>query len=233
MQLGFSFGAAADLARVRDRLADHFGGCPPIPPLRAPTAQLVKSFLGGRTRDEVSLPAFERLTGAYPDWAMLVAASAGEVERVIEPVTFADVKSRRLLQTLRLIRAERPDFDLGFLGGLPVEDALGWLERLPGVGRKVAASTLNFSTLRRRAFVIDTHILRVLRRFGFVDPHCDTRGAYEAVMTAAPGGWAAAHFMQLHSLLKRLGQTICRHERGECYRCPIRHDCRSARRDAH
>ena len=225
---GFSFGATADLARLRDRLGEWFGGCPPVV-LREPIAQLVKSFLGGRTRDEVSLPAFERLIRAYPDWATLAATDAAEVESVIAPVTFADVKARRLLETLRLIGAEFPDFDLRFLGDRPVEDALRWLERLPGVGRKVAASTLNFSTLRRPAFVIDTHILRVLRRYGLVGPHADARAAYDAVMNATPD-WRARDFAEAHVLLKHLGRTVCRHESGACARCPLRPDCRSTRR---
>ena len=62
----------------------------------------------------------------------------------------------------------REGSNLDFLGDHPVEQGLRWLEEIYGVGRKIAAATLNFSTLRKRAMVVDTHVLRVLRRFGFV-----------------------------------------------------------------
>jgi endonuclease-3 len=76
-----------------------------------------------------------------------------------------------------MIAADDPDFDLSPLGEQPIEDALAWLERLPGVGRKVAASALNFSSLAIPAFVADTHVLPVLGRFGVIDAKADRAGA--------------------------------------------------------
>ena len=103
-------------------------------------------------------------------------------------------------------------------------EALIWLERFPGVGRKVSASVLNFSTLRRPAFVIDTHILRCLRRFGVISAKADTMTAYDSVMSAT-SGWSADDLVHLHIVLKRLGQTICRWDRGECRICPLKGHC--------
>lgn len=226
MQMAFSFGAAEDMAWVRDRLRSSVGPAGPIH-VRLPIGQLVKSMISGRTRDEVSLGAYLRLVAAYPDWSGLALAPRAEVEAVIRDVTFPDVKAHHLRAALADIASSRPDFDLTFLGSLGVVGALDWLERLPGVGRKVSASTLNFSTLRMPAFVVDTHILRILRRFGFVRGKADTRTAYDWTMAAVPG-WSAADLAELHVLMKRLGQTICHADRAECRNCPIRQRCRAA-----
>ena len=121
-------------------------------------------------------------------------------------------------------RRERPDFELDFLGALPLEDALAWLERLPGVGRRVAASTLNASTLGRPVLIVDSHVLRVLRRLGFVGPAAEALAASEAVTAAMPH-WSGDDFLAFHIAAKRLGQTLCRPEAPACTRCPLRRDC--------
>lgn len=226
MQMSLGFGAAQDIAWVRDRLRSRFGHPGPIR-VRTPIGQLVKSSISGRTRDDVSLGAYRRLVGAYPDWCLMACAPTAEIEAVIGDVTFPDVKARHLGEALRAIAADRPDFNLTFLGARGVAGSLEWLERLPGVGRKVSASTLNFSTLRMPAFVVDTHILRILRRFGFVRGKADTRTAYDATMAMAQG-WSAADLAELHVLMKRLGQDICRADRARCGACPIGRRCPAA-----
>lgn len=227
MQLAFDLGAAAEFVHMRDRLRARFGPVALTGRL-APINQLVKSLLGSRTRDEVSWRAYERLVGNYPRWSEAAAAETADLEAIIAGVTFADVKARRLKQALLGIAASAPDFDLSTLAGRPVDEALGWLERFPGVGRKVASATLNFSTLARPAFVIDTHILRVLRRLGFVRPSADTEAAYAAVMQAA-AGWSADELVELHALLKKLGQTLCHAERAGCGACTLCGMCKASR----
>lgn len=223
MQMALGFGAFEDMAWMRDRLRSRFGYVEWVA-ARTPIGQLVKSSISGRTRDAVSLAAYARLIETYPEWSGIAGAEAADIEAVIRDVTFPDAKARHLGAALRAIEAHRPDFDLTFLGALGVARALAWLERLPGVGRKVSASTLNFSTLRMPAFVVDTHVLRVLRRFGLVRRTADARVAYDATMGSLHD-WSAAEFAELHVLMKRLGQTICCADRAWCEHCPISRRC--------
>lgn len=226
MQSSFDFGVDLDVIKMRDQLVGEFGEYSPVPK-RTPIAQLVKSLISSRTRDEVSLLAFIRLTNRYASWSALADASVADVERIIAEVTFSDIKAQRLHLSLRAIRDSHPDFDLQFLGRQSVPDALNWLERLPGVGRKVSAAVLNFSTLYLPALVIDTHVLRVLQRFGMVSARSDTVTAYETMMEAT-SAWSAADLIEFHDLLKRLGKTHCRHHFAQCQGCPIRYDCVTA-----
>jgi endonuclease-3 len=212
---------------MRDLLLAACGRPYPVP-LRPPPGQLAKSLISGQTRDAVSRQAYDRLIIGYPRWDVLAAASPDAVRKVIADVTFADRKAEQLVQAFRIIAADHPDFDLGFLAGWPVDRALAWLEDLPGVGRKVSASTLNFSTLAMPAFVIDRHVLRILQCCGFVPAAAsNARRAYDIVMPALDE-WTSAELAELHVLLKRLGQVICRPIRPDCLACPLSRLCKSA-----
>jgi endonuclease III len=222
MQMTLDFGASRQLLDVKRRLADRFGPAE-VGPARTPIGQLVKSLISSRTYDAVSLHAYEQLVATF-SWSEIAAAPADRIEAPIAAVQFADIKARHLGEALRRVEAEHPGFDLEFLGKLSDADALAWLERLPGVGRKVAASVLNFSTLNRKAFVIDTHVLRILRRLGMVGPRATTAAAYDRVMGAV-AGWSAVELAELHVQMKRLGQRVCRPQRPRCGTCPLMGDC--------
>jgi len=132
-----------------------------------------------------------------------------------------------LRQTLQRIAAKHPDFDLHFLGNEPVAKALAWLERFPGVGRKVSAATLNFSTLQRPALVIDAHVLRVLQRLGLVSLKATSaEEAYDPFM-ANLAAWTASDLSELHCLIKRLGQETCHAGRPDCRGCPLEAQCKT------
>ncbi|MES2443623.1 MAG: endonuclease [Pseudomonadota bacterium] len=224
MQERFGFCGRDEIGRWREALA-------PLTdvealPRRRPIGQLVKSMISGRTRDPVSLLAYRRLGARYGSAARIAAAAAGAVEAMIADVTFAEAKAQWLVAALQRIGRERPDYRLDFLGDLPLEDALAWLERLPGVGRKVAASTLNASTLDRPVFIVDSHVLRVLRRLGFIAANAEARDASEAV-TAAMGDWSGSDFLRFHIAAKRLGQRLCHHDAPACAACPLARDCPS------
>lgn len=229
MQDAFDF-AARDLDFIREGLTKHFGAL--VGPERSdPVWRLVRALIGCRARDRVAGPAMARLLRRWPHPRLLAAAAPAEVERLLGDVTFADDKARHLVATLRRIGRECPDYDLSFLKDWPVYRALAWLERFPGVGQKVAAATLNASTLRMRVFIVDSHVHRILGRFGFISPRADAREGRDTV-TAAAGALHADGLLELFAQLKRLGQTLCRFERPACRLCPLAPRCRGAQRAA-
>jgi endonuclease-3 len=186
-------------------------------------------MISARTRDAVSQAAYDRLVARYGGPATLAQATAADVAHTICEVTFAEVKAAHLVAALRRIATTDGGFALANLAELPLGDALAWLERLPGVARKVSASTLNASTLRRPVMIVDTHVLRVLQRLGFVPRAADYRAASEAVTAAMPN-WTGDDFLGFHIALKRLGQTLCRWDAPDCTACPLATDCPVGRR---
>lgn len=225
MQTSFGF-AMPDVARWAVLLAPGLAGVPPLP-VRRPVGQLVKSIISGRTQDAVSLAAYDRLVATFGGPGRLAVAEPAAVARVIADVTFADDKAAYVVAALRMLKAGPLGFDLDPLGGWPLDEALAFLETLPGVGRKVAASTLNASTLAMPVMIVDGHVLRVLQRLGAVGPRGDIREASETVTGAMPD-WTGADFLHFHMATKRLGQTICRPEAPLCDACPLAGVCPGA-----
>jgi endonuclease-3 len=227
-QLSLALDPDPPVLAVHQKLKLAFGSFangPRLPPID----QLVRSLIAGRTYDEVSWPTYYRLKARYRPWERLVEAPPGEIQAIIAPVTFADIKAGWLPEALARIM-ERGALSLDFLADIPVEEAIVWLRKLPGVGDKVAASVLNFSTLGRRAMVIDPHVWRVARRIGLAPRNADPQAVRHAITDAVPADWAANDFFDLHWLLKRLGQTLCQDQRTRCGGCPVATLCAERRR---
>lgn len=225
MQSGFGFNGHDDIARWQRSLAPVRALATPLP-RRSPIGALIKSMISGRTRDPVSLAAYDRLVAAFETPGRVLAAGRDEVLRCIGTVTHAEDKADYVVGALGKIAAERKSFDLSFLASPPIDEALGWLERLPGVGRKVGAATLNASTLDRPVLIVDSHVLRVLQRLGFVSRHAEARAASEKVTAAMPE-WQGRDFLDFHIATKKLGQTLCGFDAPDCAHCPLRAECRS------
>ena len=185
MQLAFDFGQSDALREAMRGLVGYFGPAG-FGLRRRPIGQLVKSLISNKTYDAVSLDAYERLSQALT-WAEIAAAPTERIEALIAGVEHADKKARHLKAALQLVEAAHPDFDLTFLGALDHAEALTWLVRLPGVGPKVAASVMNFSTIGRQAFVIDTHIVRILQRLGMIGPRTSAAAAHGPVLGVLAG----------------------------------------------
>lgn len=223
MQLSLGL-SRSPLESVRDALLCEFGPQRPVARMD-PISQLVKSSISGRTPDAVSWAAFLRLRAEFICWEDLARASDARVLEIIGDVTYAEDKARHLTHALRLIEQKVGWLSLNHLAGRPVDEARWELQSLPGVGVKVAASVLNFSSLAMRALVVDTHVHRVAKRIGLVGPG-DTTHAYQALMRLAPNAWTADDLFELHWLMKRgLGQMLCPHDAPRCGACPLKHDC--------
>jgi endonuclease-3 len=224
MQLTFELETSAPLPRLRDSLLAMFGP-QPHEGRADPLSQLINSMISARTLDRVSWNAFVRLRAAFEDWAAIAEASPKRIEAAIADVTFAEQKARQLPTLIRVIQIRAGGLDLDFLAGLSVEDAMEWLQSLPGVGVKSAAVTLNFSALHGRALVVDTHVHRVAKRLGLVGRSGDPAQAYETLMAMVPAAWTAEDLFELHWLIKGLGQKICTDAAPRCGMCPLKAMC--------
>ena len=223
MQTSFDFRQTEDLRSIRDRLIAHFGKIR-IENRPDPVSQFVGSILGSLTRDEISLDAFRRLITHFGNWNAIADAPEPDIEGVVWDVTYPEKKAAHLKRALRIIRACSGEINLDFLADWEVEQALCWLERIDGIGRKTSAATLNFSSLRGRTFVVDTHVLRVLRRLGFVGANASAETAYDAIMTAADD-FDADDLFEMHWQIKSLGQTVCTYAQARCASCPLSDMC--------
>jgi endonuclease-3 len=226
-QRSFDFGESAILPETRRRLLAVFG--PQRDEQRFdPLSQLVYGIIASKTRDEVSMAAFLELHRRCRSWDVLMRATPKQIERIIFSVHHADRKAEELPQALRMIRARSGALDLEFLADWDTEAALQWLDSLYGVGAKIAATVLNFSTLRKAVLPVDTHLLRVGQRLGLVRLGGDYAAGHAGYARILPAEWDGDTVYELHWLIKMLGQRVCRPTAPACGQCPLRELCPAA-----
>jgi endonuclease-3 len=183
-------------------------------------SQFIRAFLGG----DAAWMTYARLRRRFATAAAIVDAPVTEIAVALGSIAHATERAAALKLALGKIRTRAGALDLEFLRTLDVDTALVWLEQIPGVGRVIAAATLNFSTLRRRALVVDADVIRVMERFGFIRRNARTEEAYATLMSAAHG-LDAGEVQELNWLIKRHAQKTCTADRAACESCPLADLC--------
>ena len=190
-----------------------------------PMSELVSSLLSHRTRNADSGAAFKALRARFPDWAAVIEAPVAEVEATIARVTWPEQKAPRIQAVLRAVQAERGALSLDFLGGLGVDEARAWLERLPGVGPKTSAAVLSFSVLRQAALPVDSHHHRVAARTGLIPKGMAVGPSHKVLAAQLPPDWDAQQVYDNHEVLMLHGQRCCFPRDPACGRCPLLELC--------
>jgi endonuclease-3 len=204
---------------IRDRLR-AFSGRPRNEPHFAPLDELILTVLSQNTNDRNRDVAYTRLRARFPDWQAVVEAPAEEVEEAIRPGGISRVKSRRIKAMLGAIAEEVGTLDLDWLATAPREEAIEFLERLPGVGRKTAACVLLFS-FDRPEMPVDTHVYRVASRLGLIRPGASFEEAHDTLLALTD----PADVYELHINLIRHGRRICTARNPRCPECPLLRLC--------
>jgi len=206
---------------IRDRLRELYGR-PVNEPHGHPIAELVRTILSQNTNDTNRDVAYARLRERFPTWEDVRDAPTAAVEAAIRPGGLSATKAPRIQEVLRLIGEDEPDLD--WLAHAPRDEAIDFLESLPGVGRKTAACVMIFA-LGRPEIPVDTHVYRVGGRLGLFPLRASFERAHDEMLriTDPPDAY------ELHINLIRHGRAICR-PRPRCTECGLRRMCPFYRR---
>jgi endonuclease-3 len=200
---------------VQRRLRAEQGAFKPKP--RLPIIdELVATVLSQATSDRNSERAFAELKARFPCWEQVVEAPWDEVANAIRSGGIADQKARRIQQILRVIEELEGRIDLGRLNELDDQAVEEYLTALPGVGPKTAACVLVFS-MGRAAFPVDTHVLRVAARLGWIPPKTTGDKAHRLLAHRVPPDIR----YDLHIALITHGRTVCKAQRPRCEACVL------------
>lgn len=161
---------------------------------------------------------------------MLAQAPTDSVLQLIRPVTFAERKAVQIGDALQRVSNLRGALTLEFLRERSVDDARAWLEDLPGVGPKVSAAVVNFSTLHMPALVVDSHYLRIARRLEFIAARTCDNEASRSLSRLVPKEMTADDLQQHYFVMKQHGRAVCRYHSTSCHVCPLSTMCPMAGR---
>ena len=181
---------------------------------------LVMTILSQNTSDTNSLRAFGRLKTAYSDYEALLAAPENELVEAIRAGGLAEIKARRIRETLQKIRQDAGAITLSFLDGMDGKEAMSYLVSLPGVGPKTASVVLLFS-FGKHFMPVDTHVHRVSRRLGLVPEKASVQKAQEILEKVVP----PEKYLSLHLNLIRHGRRICRARGAKHAACALQKWC--------
>jgi len=236
---------------VLDGLASIYGR-PTWQRRLGPTSELILTILTQNSADTNAERAFESLrlafpstepvethwasdgwggdglaAGAPPDWLAVERAPVADLVEAIRPGGLAQVKAPRIQAALRLIRAERGDHSLEFLGELPAREARDWLTAIDGIGRKTASVLLMFS-FGMPLMPVDRHVERVSLRVGLLPAKATADEAHELYLAMLEPD----QMYEAHVNLITHGRKLCHARKPDCIHCPIAPRCRYVDRKA-
>jgi endonuclease III len=182
--------------------------------------ELVSCILSQNTTDASRDKAFFALKARYPDWAAVQNAPTDEFIDVVRPAGLANSKGPNIQATLREIFRQRGEYNIDFLKEMPTHEAIAWLLALPGVGRKTASIVLCFG-YGLPAFPVDTHVLRVGGRIGFLPAKISADNAHVVMEALVPPD----EYYPFHLQLIYHGRKVCHARQPNCAICPIQAYC--------
>lgn len=210
--------AGPDPAEVRATLTRRFGDIEK--PLLDPLEELILTILSQSTTDANRDRAFATLRERFPSWEDVRSAPRADLEEAVRVAGLAGQKAGAIQDALDRLVRERGGPTLEHLREMTDDEAIDYLTTFNGVGIKTAACVLCFS-LRRPVLPVDTHVLRIARRLGWVPPDCTSSRAHGLLaQIVAPGDRFA-----LHMQLITLGRTSCLARAPECASCPLEGSC--------
>lgn len=204
---------------IRKRLEKQFGRIENDVP-DDPLVALVRTILSQNTTDITSERAWIALRKKYPTWEKLRNADPEELAETIRVGGLPKLKAERILNALYDIEKITGNLSLDFLRDMTEEEADSWLTQLKGVGPKTRAIVLLFA-LKKNAFPVDTHIMRVTKRLGLIDPQTERLEAQKTMARLTKPN----DYFSYHINLIEHGRRTCSALRPKCGNCTLGDIC--------
>jgi endonuclease-3 len=182
--------------------------------------ELVSCILSQNTTDANRDRAYDNLRARFPTWDEVANADTQDLIETVRPAGLANSKAPNIQATLREIHRQRGAYNIDFLTDLPPHEAIAWLLSLPGVGRKTASIVLCFG-YGMSAFPVDTHVLRVGQRIGFLPAKITADNAHVVMEAIVP----PEDYYSFHLQLIYHGRRVCKARSPLCGICPIQQWC--------
>lgn len=176
-----------------------------------PFSILIGTILSARTKDESTTKVVKMLFSKYKNPKQLANAKLKDIEKIIRPIGFYHVKSKRIIEVAKII-------DSKYKGRVP-ED-LDTLVQLPGVGRKTANCVLVYA-FERPAIPVDIHVHRISNRLGLVDTKSPEETEQELMKKVDKKFW-----IDINDTFVMYGQNICKPISPMCDVCKIKRSCK-------
>ncbi|MBI3998188.1 MAG: endonuclease III [Armatimonadetes bacterium] len=220
-QPALQFPTGETLRRARGRaarIAEILGQRYPVTrlPLRHenPLQLLVATILSAQCTDAQVNKVTPGLFARYRTAADFAAADLRELEEHIRSTGFYRQKAQAIVRMARTLEEK-------FGGGVP--QTMAELLQLHGVGRKTANVILG-GVFGKPGMVVDTHVRRISRRWGFTVQDDPTKIEHDLTQLLEPSQWSDFSLRVIY-----FGREVCTARAPQCPACPLKRLCPSAK----
>ncbi|KAA9356465.1 endonuclease III domain-containing protein [Larkinella humicola] len=187
-----------------------------------PLHELIATVLSHRTTHANEVTAFRTMMERFGSWEAIRDAPVEELTAAIQTANYPEVKAPYIKQILSRIIAERGDANIDFLRDMTTEDAMAWLNALPGVGPKTSTLLLLFN-FQKPVLPVDTHVHRVSQRLGLIGPKVSAEKAHAILLAYLPQD--ATVLFNFHRHFYWHGQRVCTWSYPKCPQCVLKTQC--------
>jgi endonuclease-3 len=181
---------------------------------------LIETILSQNTSDQNRDKAYRRLKARFPRWEDVLEAKTKAIISALRQGGLAEQKARRIREILRWVKRQQGKLSLSFLRQMDSEEIKKTIGALKGVGPKTLHCLLLFG-LRREVFPVDTHILRIGKRLGFIPERMGAEKAHLWMSLLIP----KKKSLSLHLNLIRFGRSVCKARKPLCDICFLNKEC--------
>jgi endonuclease III len=207
-------GSQAQIQKIINILGEHFPDATYDLRFSTPIELLVATLLAAQCTDERVNAVTATLFLKYRTAQDFATVSQEELETDIHPTGFYRNKAKHIRAACQYL--------LAFHGG-EVPRTLVEMLKIPGIGRKTASVILGNAFEISEGFIVDTHVGRLVRRFGWTQEEDAVKVEKDLMHLVPPQEWLSlAHRIILH------GRTICTAQKPLCVRCSLQEVCPSA-----
>lgn len=171
---------------------------------------LIATILAAQCTDARVNMVTETLFKTYPTAQHYIDAPAEELEEAIRSTGFYRNKTKSIKKACQSLVEQ-------FGGEVP--DNMDDLLKLAGVGRKTANCILG-NVFNVPGIVVDTHMLRLMRRMGFTDNTDATKVEFDMMEVLPREEW-----INLSHLIPWHGRRVCKARKPACDACVVANDC--------
>ena len=225
MRLSFGMVTTLDPAvKTRDaheRLNEHYG----VQEIRGrvdPMHELIGTILSHRTTFANERIAYQTMRERFPTWEAVRDAPLDELIDAIKTANYPEIKAPYIQNVLTVLIAERGEANIDFPWDLSTEEAMAWLNRLPGVGPKTSTLLLLFS-FHKPVLPVDTHVHRVTQRLGLIGPKVSAEKAHILLLSYLPQDAGVLYNFHKHFFWH--GQRVCFWYNPNCAGCVLNDMC--------
>lgn len=192
-------------------LVETFPDHPMSEVTRNPYEVLIGCIISLRTKDEVTIPACQRLFAIAPTPEAMVALPTETLRKLIYPAGFYKTKADTIQSISQTLLNE-------YNGNVP--HTIDELLKLKGVGRKTANLVVGLG-FGLPAICVDTHVHRICNRLGYIKTNTPEATEMALRKKLPKNLWPIINWV-----LVRHGQELCKPIGARCDACPVEQHCK-------